>query len=109
MRLDGSGCHACILSDGEALPVYKIERSTTSWGGEKVEGYIQSTAGSRFEVDMENSWDRSRSAPQVLAEVSLDGTCMGKSFVCSSSGCFLFRSHISDQIKQACTRAIAAL
>jgi hypothetical protein len=94
-RLEASGCIAWITCDDEELPVYKIERSTTAWGGEKVEGYIESTAGSRFRVGMESSRERSRKAPDVLGDVLLDGTCMRTILRLSSRS--QFAKHLWDQ------------
>jgi hypothetical protein len=97
--LEASGCLAWITSDGEDRAVYKIERSTTAWGGEKVEGYIRSTAGSRFEVGVENFSERSVGAPDVEGDILFDGTCMGHSSPLVS---FSFRSHICDQGQSGC-------
>jgi hypothetical protein len=110
-RLSKSGFNASIYSNGEKLSVYKIEHSKTAWGGEKVEGYIESTAGSRFEVEMENSWRRKSKAPCVVGRILLDGTGMKQVFVSrlilgSLTPCYGLRGQDQAGITLARTRPV---
>jgi hypothetical protein len=107
-RMGTIGCEAGVYlpikgRGGRDLRVYKKEHSSTKWGGEKVEGYIVSTPGSRFVVDMVNWRERDDfEGHYIVGDVVLDKTCMGQFLVSRLILSFLtpMRSRASRRLRE---------